>query len=154
MENRLSFKLIPAFFRGRAEGRPPSRPSICCNMKRGNPLSAKKAPKGPLSKTMTPEKLEAVARRFQVLSDPLRLGILYHLGEGEKTVTELVELTGGTQSNISKHLGTLLNHGLVKRRREGTSAFYSVTEQSIFQLCDLVCGGIERTLDLSLKTFE
>ena len=98
-------------------------------------------------KAMTPELFEAIAQRFRVLSDPMRLQILYRIGEGEKTVTELVEHTGGSQSNISKHLSTLLAHGLVRRRREGTSAFYSITELSVFELCDQVCGGIERTLE-------
>jgi len=122
-------------------------------MKKNNHLSPK-SQDGLPAKTMSPEKLEAVARRFQVLSDPVRLSILYQLGEGEHTVNELVALTGGSQSNVSKHLGTLLLHGLVRRRREGTSAHYSVTENSIFELCDQVCGGIERTLDQSLKDFE
>lgn len=100
-----------------------------------------------LDKHMTPELFDAIAQRFRVLSDPMRLQIMYRIGEGEKTVSELVELTGGSQSNISKHLSTLLAHGLVRRRREGTSAFYSITEPSVFELCDQVCGGIERTLE-------
>jgi len=98
-------------------------------------------------KPMTPELFEAIAQRFRVLSDPMRLQIMYRIGEGERTVSELVELTAGSQSNISKHLSTLLAHGMVRRRREGTSAFYSITELSVFELCDQVCGGIERTLE-------
>ena len=103
---------------------------------------------------MSPEKLEAVARRFRVLSDPLRLAILHHLGDRERTVGELVTLTGGSQSNVSKHLGTLLAHHLVSRRREGTSAYYSVTDPGIFSLCELVCGNIERGLDRNLRALS
>jgi len=99
------------------------------------------------NRAMTPELFGAIAQRFRVLSDPMRLQIMYRIGDAEKTVSELVELTGGSQSNISKHLSTLLAHGLVRRRREGTSAFYSITELSVFELCDQVCGGIERTLE-------
>jgi len=101
----------------------------------------------PIDKHMTPELFDAIAQRFRVLSDPMRLQIMYRIGDGEKTVSELVEITGGSQSNVSKHLSTLLAHGLVRRRREGTSAYYSITELSVFELCDQVCGGIERTLD-------
>jgi DNA-binding transcriptional ArsR family regulator len=101
----------------------------------------------PKDKPMTPELFNAIAQRFRILSDPMRLQIMYRIGEGERTVSELVEATGGSQSNISKHLSTLLAHGLVRRRREGTSAFYSITELSVFELCDQVCGGIERTLE-------
>ena len=95
---------------------------------------------------MSREAFEAIAQRFRVLSDPMRLEILHLISDGELTVSELVERTGGTQSNISRHLSTLLLHGIVRRRREGTSAYYSITEMSIFELCDQVCGGIERSL--------
>jgi ArsR family transcriptional regulator len=76
------------------------------------------------------------------------------MGSGEMTVSELVEKTGGSQSNVSKHLSTLLTHGLVNRRREGTSAYYSVTDDSIFSLCDIVCGGIDRHLEDQRKAFQ
>ncbi|MDH3196790.1 MAG: metalloregulator ArsR/SmtB family transcription factor [Candidatus Krumholzibacteria bacterium] len=105
-------------------------------------------------KQMTDEAFEAVAQRFRVLSDPLRLKILYHIGQDERTVNELVELTGGTQSNVSKHLSVLLTHGLVRRRRQGTSAYYAITDHSIFDLCDQVCGGIDRTLENRRKAFQ
>ena len=66
----------------------------------------------------------------------------------------LVELTGGSQSNISKHLATLRLHDLVGRRREGGVVYYSVTDPSIFNLCSEVCGGIERTLAERSKAFQ
>lgn len=103
---------------------------------------------------MTEEAFDAVAQRFRVLSDPMRLKILYNIGEGELTVNELVERTGGSQSNVSKHLATLLTHGLVRRRREGTSAYYSITDLSVFTLCDQVCGGIDRHLEIRRKAFQ
>jgi len=102
---------------------------------------------------MTEEAFDAVAQRFRVLSDPMRLRLLYMIGGGEMSVNELVEKTGGTQSNVSKHLSTLLTHGLVQRRRQGTSAFYSITDQSIFNLCDMVCGGIDRYLQSQRDAF-
>jgi DNA-binding transcriptional ArsR family regulator len=105
-------------------------------------------------KNMTEATFEEIAQRFRALSDPMRLKILYNLGTEELTVTDIVERTGGSQSNISKHLSTLLSHGLVHRRREGTSAFYSVTDLSIFALCDQVCGGIDRELAARRRAFE
>jgi ArsR family transcriptional regulator len=103
---------------------------------------------------MTEEAFEAVAQRFRVLSDPMRLRLLYTIGTGEMSVNELVEKTGGTQSNVSKHLSTLLSHGLVHRRRQGTSAYYSVADTGIFNLCDLVCGGIDRHLQSQREAFQ
>lgn len=105
-------------------------------------------------KNMTDATFDEIAQRFRVLSDPMRLKILHELATDELTVTDIVERTGGSQSNISKHLSTLLSHGLVSRRRQGTSAFYSVADPSIFQLCDQVCGGIERDLASRRKAFR
>ena len=53
----------------------------------------------------------------------------------------------GTQPNVSKHLTTLLAHRLVKREKRGNSAYYSVADPAIFELCELVCGNIERALE-------
>lgn len=105
-------------------------------------------------KHMTEEAFDAVAQRFRVLSDPMRLKLLYSMGSGEMSVNELVEKTGGTQSNVSKHLSTLLAHGLVHRRRQGTSAYYSVADTGIFNLCDMVCGGIDRHLQNQREAFQ
>jgi DNA-binding transcriptional ArsR family regulator len=105
-------------------------------------------------KKMTDMIFQEVAQRFRVLSDPMRLRILYSLGIEEMTVSEIVSRTSTSQSNVSKHLATLLSHGLVTRRREGTSAYYSVADATIFDLCDQVCGGIERDLVARQKAFR
>lgn len=90
-----------------------------------------------------PEALaEMIARRFKTLSDPTRLRLLDTLREGPKTVTELTEITATTQQNASKHLGLMLQAGLVNREREGTRALYEIADPVIFDLCELVCGGL------------
>jgi ArsR family transcriptional regulator len=106
------------------------------------------------SKKMTDATFDEVAKRFRVLSDPMRLKLLYNLGSHKLTVSDIVRRVGGSQSNVSKHLSTLLSHGLVRKRRDGTSAFYSVADTSIFALCDQVCGEIERDLATRRKAFE
>ncbi|HSN82488.1 MAG TPA: metalloregulator ArsR/SmtB family transcription factor [Polyangiales bacterium] len=107
-----------------------------------------------MSKTaLTPRNLDAVATRFRILGVPLRLQILNELAEGERTVTDLVEATGSTQPNVSKHLTTLLAHRLVKREQRGNSAFYSVADPAVFDLCEIVCGNIERSLDEERRAF-
>jgi ArsR family transcriptional regulator len=104
-------------------------------------------------KNLSPEAFEAISQRFRVLGDPLRLKILYNLKAGEMSVTDIVEATGGSQSNVSKHLSLLLSQGLVGRRREGTSAYYSIIDNSVFDLCEQVCGGIESNLEARRKAF-
>jgi len=103
---------------------------------------------------LTPRNLDAVATRFRILGVPLRLLILSELAEGERTVTDLVEATGSTQPNVSKHLTTLLAHRLVKREQRGNSAFYSVADPAVFDLCEIVCGNIERALDEERRAFD
>jgi ArsR family transcriptional regulator len=98
--------------------------------------------------------LEKVAERFKALSEPMRLRLVYALMEGEKTVSQLVEETGALQANVSKHLGILLDAGVLGRRKEGTSAYYRIIDESVFELCDLVCGSIEDRLAADLRNFS
>ena len=99
------------------------------------------------------QNLESVATRFRILGVPLRLAILNQLAGGERTVTALVEATGSTQPNVSKHLTTLLAHRLVKREKRGNSAYYSVADPAVFELCEIVCGNIERSLEEERRAF-
>ena len=91
---------------------------------------------------MQDKSLRLVADRFKVLSDPLRLALLHRLKDGERTVSTLVEETGASQANVSKHLQILRRAGLVERRKEGLIAWYSILDPSIFEICDLVCGRL------------
>jgi DNA-binding transcriptional ArsR family regulator len=90
--------------------------------------------------------LAAVARAFSVLSEPSRLALLEALRDGPLTVSELVEASGMKQANVSKPLGMLHQHRLVKRRREGICVRYEIADLMAFALCKLVCrkaGGGE-----------
>lgn len=96
--------------------------------------------------TMSPELVELVADRFKALGDPARLRILSALRGGELAVNELVEQTGLTQANVSKHLALLLRLAFVRRRRGGTHAYYALADRGVFRLCDVMCGRIEGEL--------
>ena len=90
------------------------------------------------------EALQQVAAYFQALSEPTRLQILNLLRAGERNVGELAELCGCTSANISRHLALLTRHGLVTREGRGTSVYYRIADESVYALCDLVCGNIAR----------
>jgi DNA-binding transcriptional ArsR family regulator len=90
--------------------------------------------------------VELIAQRFRVLGEPMRIRILECLRLGEATVHELTEQVASSQQNVSKHLGVLLQAGIVRRRKEGTSAVYEIADSSVFGLCEQVCGGISRQL--------
>ena len=98
------------------------------------------------NKTLTPESFELIASRFRVLAEPLRLRILHTLGDGEMSVGEIVTATGAGQANVSKHLGMLLDAGLVARRKQGLNAYYRVADESIFRMCELVCDSLGERL--------
>ena len=102
---------------------------------------------------LTPQNLESVATRFRILGVPVRLEILNQLADGARTVTALVEAPGRSQPTVSKHLTTLLAHRLVKREKRGNSAYYSVADPAVFELCEIVCGNIERALEDERRAF-
>jgi ArsR family transcriptional regulator len=95
-----------------------------------------------------------VAERFKVMSDPMRLLILNKLQDGELSVSQIVEQTSASQPNISKHLKILQNSGLVASRREGNLIFYRIADESIFQLCELVCSSLEARLRTQSEAFQ
>lgn len=107
-----------------------------------------------MQKALSPEAMELVAHRFKLLGDPMRLRILHALQQGEKSVTQLVEETGASQPNISKHLSVLKNAGLVKRRQESNSAYFSIGAPFIFDLCNIVCDGISKELEQLSNSFQ
>jgi ArsR family transcriptional regulator len=96
------------------------------------------------TRPLSPEVLELVARRFAVLAEPMRLRLLQALTGGEKNVHTLAALTGGTQANVSRHLQTLTTAHLLRRRKEGLQVFYAIADPTIFRLCELVRGSLEK----------
>ncbi len=92
--------------------------------------------------------LDYVAKYFKALAEPMRLKVLNALQDGEKNVRELTEISGCTQANVSKHLSLLAQYDLVKRESRGTSVYYSISDPSVYELCELVCGQIGKRISL------
>jgi len=92
------------------------------------------------------ELAELIAERFRVIGDPSRIRILDQLREEELPVGEIADRLGANQQNVSKHLGILHRAGIVSRRKQGTSCIYSIADQTIFDLCEQVCGGLQDRL--------
>ena len=86
--------------------------------------------------------IDAVADRFRVLSEPIRIRILHGLRDGERTVSELTRDLDISQPNASKHLRILQDAGLVSRDQRGNSVYYSIADESIFELCEVVCDSL------------
>jgi ArsR family transcriptional regulator len=103
---------------------------------------------------MSLEALEMVAIRFKVLSDPMRLRILQLLEEKETSVSELAEAAGATQPNVSKHLKILHGEGLLSRRQEGNTVYYSVSDPRVFELCEVVCSCLHERFAAHANAFD
>ncbi len=103
---------------------------------------------------LPPALIEHVAERFRVLGDATRLSILSVLrDQGELNVSEICDALGGSQANVSKHLRTLSEAGIVGRRREGTAAYYRIIDPSITKLCDAVCSRLATQAKEEARTF-
>jgi DNA-binding transcriptional ArsR family regulator len=99
-----------------------------------------------------PELLPSVVERLRALADESRLRILMRLRQGEANVTALVGELGIAQASVSKHLAVLREVGLVEVNRQSNQAIYRVKDQSVFELCEIVCGGVIRHLQQEQET--
>ncbi|EKQ70067.1 putative transcriptional regulator [Leptolyngbyaceae cyanobacterium JSC-12] len=106
------------------------------------------------SQPVPQEVVQQLAEYFSVLGEPMRLRILNLLRDGEKCVQDLVEATETSQANVSKHLKVMVQAGIVSRRTEGTQAYYSVEDELIFELCNLVCDRLARRIEQQARKFR
>jgi ArsR family transcriptional regulator len=94
------------------------------------------------------EVFETAAEIFRVMSAPMRLKIISSLCNGEKNVSELLEEIDTTQPNMSQHLNTLYQAGVIGRRREGVQVFYRIVNDRVVTLCRAICTQIAIEADL------
>lgn len=92
--------------------------------------------------TESDEVFEMAAEVFRVMSAPMRLKIISALCNGEKNVSQLLEEIATTQPNMSQHLNTLYQAGVIGRRREGVQIFYRIVNDRVVTLCRAVCTQI------------
>jgi len=93
------------------------------------------------------ELLHKIADVLKAMADPTRLKILHCLQNGERCVSDILDVVGGSQANVSKHLSVLKRAGLVDCRREGLNVFYRIIDQGVFAICRNVCDSLEVRLD-------
>ncbi|WP_107667826.1 metalloregulator ArsR/SmtB family transcription factor [Cyanothece sp. BG0011] len=103
---------------------------------------------------LSPAVLAMIADFFKVLSEMSRLQIICALKNGEKNVSQIIEMTGLGQANVSKHLKVLTQAGIVNRNQEGVNVFYAIANPLVFPLCDIVCNSIATQLQQQNKQLE
>lgn len=83
---------------------------------------------------MNSEKAMELAQIFKALGDPTRLKIIHLLSKGEKCVHDIARTLEMSQSAISHQLRLLRNLRLVKYRRAGKQAIYSLDDMHVMRL--------------------
>ena len=94
------------------------------------------------------EVFELAAEVFRIMSAPMRLKIISALCNGEKNVSELLEEINTTQPNMSQHLNTLYQAGVLGKLREGVQIYCRIINDRVVTLCRAVCTQIAIEADL------
>lgn len=90
----------------------------------------------------------------KTLANDKRQRILGALRDRELTVGELVDETEIPQANLSQHLARMRANGVVNVRREGTRAFYSISNPKLIQAFDLITEVMQESMEKRSKTAE
>ena len=109
---------------------------------------------GPMEHPLPDALVDLIAERFRVIGEPMRIKLLDQMRNGSATVQELTEATGATQTNASKHLAVLHQAGVVSREKDGIYVHYAIADASVFDLCEQVCGGLKRRLNVLDSTLS
>lgn len=89
------------------------------------------------------ELLRHVAEFFNVLSDETRLKIINSLMDNEKTVSEIVQSVGISQSAVSHQLRLLRQFGIVKYKKVGKHVYYSLDDEHVEKVISQAFEHIE-----------
>ncbi len=88
-----------------------------------------------VQRAMKPDRLvNALAETFKLLGDPTRIKIVFALSREELCVCDLANLLGVSQSAVSHSLRALRQMRLVRFRKEGKIAYYSLDDEHITHL--------------------
>jgi len=108
----------------------------------------------PSTVTEPDQVFELAAEVFRVMSAPMRLKIISHLCDGERNVSYLLSKIDTTQPNMSQHLTTLYQAGVLGKRREGVQIYYRIIDDRVSSLCRAVCTQIAMDADFESPMAE
>ncbi|MDP4038726.1 MAG: metalloregulator ArsR/SmtB family transcription factor [bacterium] len=75
---------------------------------------------------------------FKVIANQKRLEIIQLLKNRELSVSEMIEMLGIKQANLSQHLSLLRRYGIVNARKQGLKVYYSLADKKVAQSCELI----------------
>ena len=91
-----------------------------------------------MSKIPSDEIIDRMESVLNIASDFTRLKIMYAIMKEEKSVSEIVEEVGASQSLVSHQLSVLKNADLVSTRKDGTKVFYRLADEHVDMLLKIV----------------
>lgn len=107
-------------------------------------MKSQAAAKSSKSLTELKRRSEDVAALLKQLAHPQRLLILCSLAEGEKSVGEIEDVCGASQSAVSQFLKGMRLEGLVDSRRDGKQVYYRIVDERVLELVkslySIFCG--------------
>jgi DNA-binding transcriptional ArsR family regulator len=86
--------------------------------------------------------LRLLTRRMQLLSDPARVRLLMVLEQREASVQELADELGTAHQNVSHHLCVMYRDGVLSRRREGATVFYTISDYTACRVLEQVLASV------------
>ncbi len=85
---------------------------------------------------------DKVARYFSLLSDSSRLKVIHAICNEERSVSDVMSMTGLTQSAVSRHLSNLHLSSVASRRKVGAQALYQITDRTLTDICRTACVSL------------
>ncbi len=92
-------------------------------------------------KILNDSQLERAAETLKAVSHPARLKIIEILEEGERSVTEIQDYLGITQSLTSQHLSNMRVRGVLKCRKNGSMVYYSIANPDVVKVIHCIRNG-------------
>jgi DNA-binding transcriptional ArsR family regulator len=89
-----------------------------------------------------------------VFSNPLRLRLLFLLGDGERAVTRMAGLVGAPVPAVSQHLRIMRDLGCVETRRDGRTVYYRLANRKFLRAAKLIREGIVEQASARARAVE
>jgi len=98
------------------------------------------------------EEMNSLLSKFlKVLSDPVRLSIIYYLEDNPSTASDIQDKLDLSQSYTSHQLKKLIEVGIIESNREGKTKVFKVKEKSIFKLIAILKSFIIKLEKLKMS---
>ncbi len=91
---------------------------------------------------------------IRALGHPVRLKIIEHLKNGQKSVGQMAKILQVEQSGLSKHLAILKQAGILNSRQVKVTVFYSIRDKDIFDMLRPISLFLKKKLKESQEILE